>query len=156
MSILVRLGIYLALAAALGAGYAYFVHVQREIGRVDGAKSQATSTTRSSAHRRRASRRSRRTSSKRDQALATRGAELAACVDATKAQSGGVQAVKAESERLQKSARDLARARQDNAALTAEVASLRAYAHTPPPVDRSCADTLKATDDILRRITGKP
>jgi uncharacterized protein (DUF3084 family) len=155
MSILVRLGIYLALAAALGAGYAYFVHVQREIGRVDGAKSQATLDDKIISAQKTRIETLATDLAKRDQALATRGAELAACVDATKAQSGGVQAVKAESERLQKSARDLARARQDNAALTAEVASLRAYAHTPPPVDRSCADTLKATDDILRRITGK-
>lgn len=155
MSILVRLGIYLAIAAALGGMYAYWEHVQREIGEKAGAKAQAVLDDKVIEAQSTRITGLATDLSKRDQALATRGVELAACVDATKAQSGGVQAVKAESERLQKSARDLARARQDNAALTAEVASLRAYAHTPPPVDRSCADTLKATDDILRRITGK-
>jgi hypothetical protein len=155
MSILVRLGIYLAIAAALGGMYAYWEHVQREIGEKAGAKAQAVLDDKVIEAQSTRITGLATDLSKRDQALATRGVELAACVDTSSRQNAGIAAGKAESERLQKASRELARARQDNAAQAAEIASLRAYATAPPRVDRSCADTLKATDDILRRITGK-
>jgi hypothetical protein len=151
----IKLGLVLAFCAAVGSLYAWRVHVERETGRTEGAAEQATLDDKVIEAQRARIESLAADLSKRDQALATRDTELAACVESSSRQTAGIAAGKAESERLQKASRELARARQDNAAQAAEIASLRTYATAPPRVDRSCADTLKATDDILRRITGK-
>ncbi len=138
---LVRLGIYAAIALAVVAALAWGYHSVKGVGKaeqlavdtpiIDGLQKKLAAS---------------------ETAERQREAETASCVAAGKVQTQAVLDAKAITDKAQQTARAaIAKARADGAKSEMRIAELRKMAAAPRPVvTATCAETLSATDAILR------